>query len=342
MTEPIALVGLDIAKSIFQIHAADQHGRPIFRRKLKRDEVEPYFGKLPPCQIGIEACPGSHHWARVLRRFGHNVRLLPAQYVRPYVKTNKNDAADAEAICEAMTRPTMRFVPVKEEGQQEVLVLHRVREMLMRQRTQLINGIRGHLTEFGIVGPQRAHRVKILVDVIRDEADSRLPAAARHALLHLVEQLEQLAEKLSAIDAELVSLARQNETCRRLMTIPGVGVIIATAMIATTRDPGDFKSGRHFAAWLGLVPRQNSTGGVERLGGISKRGNGYLRRLLIHGSRSIMRWRSKAWAWLAKLRARRPANVATVAVANKTARVIWAMMKFGGLYGSPLRGAMQT
>src|SRR3989338_3341202 len=169
--------------------------------------------------------------------------------------------ADAEAICEALTRPTMRFVPVKEESQQEVLVLHRVREMLMRQRTQLINGIRGHLTEFGIVGPQRAHRVKILVDVIRDEADSRLPAGARHVLLHLVEQLEQVAEKLSAIDTELVCFARQNETCRRLMTIPGVGVVIATAMIASTRDPGDFKSGRHFAAWLGLVPKQNSTGG---------------------------------------------------------------------------------
>lgn len=341
MTKPIAVVGLDIAKSVFQLHGADQDGRPILRRKLRRDEVEPYFAKLPPCQIGIEACPGSHHWARTLRQFGHDVRLLPAQYVRPYVKTNKNDAADAEAICEALTRPTMRFVPVKEESQQEVLVLHRVREMLMRQRTQLINGIRGHLTEFGIVGPQRAHRVKILVDVIRDEADSRLPAGARHALLHLVEQLEQVAEKLSAIDTELVSFARQNETCRRLMTIPGVGVVIATAMIAATRDPGDFKSGRHFAAWLGLVPKQNSTGGVDRLAGISKRGNGYLRRLIIHGSRSIMRWRGKTWVWLAKLRARRPANVATVAVANKTARVIWAMMKFGGLYGAPIRGAMQ-
>lgn len=184
MTKPIAVVGLDIAKSVFQLHGADQDGRPILRRKLRRDEVEPYFAKLPPCQIGIEACPGSHHWARTLRKFGHDVRLLPAQYVRPYVKTNKNDAADAEAICEALTRPTMRFVPVKEERPQEVLVLHRVREMLMRQRTQLINGIPGHLTEFGIVGLQRAHRVKILVDVIRDEADIRLPAGARQALLH--------------------------------------------------------------------------------------------------------------------------------------------------------------
>lgn len=340
MTEPIAMVGLDIAKSIFQVHAADKYGQPVFRRRLRRDEVEPFFRALPNCQIGLEACPGSHYWARTLRDQGHEVRLLPAQYVRPYVKTNKNVAADAEAICEAMARPTMRFVPIKEEDQQEILVLHRVREMLMRQRTQLINGIRGHLTEFGIVGPQRAHRVQLLVDIIRDDCDRRLPQAARLALLHLVEQLEQVAEKLRAIDKHLVQLARENDTCRRLMTIPGVGVVIATAMVAATRDPEDFKSGRHFAAWLGLVPRQHSTGGVDRMGGISKRGNGYLRRLLIHGSRSIMRWRSKSWVWLAKLRARRPANVATVAVANKTARVIWAMMRFGGVYGAPMRQAV--
>lgn len=337
MTDQVALVGLDIAKSVFQVHAADRNGKPIFRKKLKRDEVEPFFRALPPCHVGLEACPGGHHWARTLRRLGHDVRLLPAQYVRPYVKTNKNDAADAEGICEAMTRPTMRFVPIKEEKQQEILVLHRVREMLLRQRTQLINGIRGHLTEFGIVGPQRAHHMRLLIGVIRDQTDNRLPMAARRALLHLVEQLEQVAKKLDTIDKDLVALARQDDACRRLMTIPGVDVVIATAIIAPTRDPSDFKSGRHFSAWLGLVPRQSSTGGVDRLGGISKRGNGYLRRLLIHGSRSIMRWRSKSWIWLAKLRSRRPANVATVAVANKTARVIWAMLRYGGVYGTPLR-----
>lgn len=253
------------------------------------------------------------------------------------MKTNKNDSADAEAICEAMTRPTMRFVPIKEESQQEILVLHRVREMLTRQRTQLINGIRGHLAEFGLVGPDRADRVGILIAVIRDETDARLPVPARRALLHLVEELEQVAERLAAIDTELVNLAREHETCRRLMTIPGVGVVTATALVAAIRDPGDFRSGRHFSAWLGLVPRQNSTGGVERLGGISKRGNSYLRRLLIHGSRSIMRWRGKSWVWLAKLRSRRPANVAAVAIANKTARMIWAMLKHGGTYGVPVR-----
>jgi transposase len=337
MSNRIALVGLDIAKSIFQVHAADEGGKPVLRRRLQREEVEPFFRELPACRIGLEACPGAHHWGRLIRSLGHEVCLLPAQYVQPYVKTNKNDSADAEAICEAMTRPTMRFVPIKEEGQQEILVLHRVREMLTRQRTQLINGIRGHLAEFGIVGPDRAHRVGILIEVIRDEADMRLPVPARRALLHLVEELEQVAERLATIDADLVDLAREDETCRRLMTIPGVGVVTATALVAAVRDPDDFRSGRHFSAWLGLVPRQNSTGGVDRLGGISKRGNSYLRRLLIHGSRAIMRWRGKSWVWLAKLRARRPANVAAVAIANKTARVIWAMLKHGGIYGSPTR-----
>jgi transposase len=231
----------------------------------------------------------------------------------------------------------MRFVPIKEAVQQEVLVVHRVREMLMRQRTQLINGIRGHLAEFGLVGPERAHRIGILTAIIEDEMDDRVPAVARRALLHLVSELRGVTEKLARIDEDLAEIARKVETCRRLMTIPGVGVITATAVAASMREATDFKSGRHFAAWLGLVPKQNSTGGVDKLGGISKRGDGYLRRLLIHGSRSVMRWRGKSWTWLAKLRARRPANVAVVAVANKTARVIWAMLRHGGVYGAPER-----
>lgn len=337
MPNDIALVGLDIAKSIFQVHGAAIDGRAVLRRRLRREEVAPFFRGLPPCRVGLEACPGSHYWGRLLRSMGHDVRLLPAQYVRPYVKTNKNDAADAEAICEAMTRPTMRFVPIKEAVQQEVLVVHRVREMLMRQRTQLINGIRGHLAEFGLVGPERAHRIGVLTAMIEDEADDRIPAVARRALLHLVAELRAVAEKIARIDEDLAEIARKVETCRRLMTIPGVGVITATAVAASMRAPTDFKSGRHFAAWLGLVPRQNSTGGVDKLGGISKRGDGYLRRLLIHGSRSVMRWRGKSWTWLAKLRARRPANVAVVAVANKTARIIWAMLRHGGVYGAPER-----
>lgn len=335
MPNDIALIGLDIAKTIFHVHAADKEGRVLFRRRLRREEVEPFFRDLPPCMVGLEACPGGHYWGRVIRDHGHDARLLPPQYVRPYVKTNKNDAADAEAICEAMARPTMRFVPIKEERQQQILVIHRVREMLMRQRTHLICAIRGHLAEFGVVGPERAHRIGHLTDIIEDEDDPRVPAVARSALLFLVRQLRETKEKLERIDEQLAHVARTVESCQRLMTIPGVGVITATALVASVRDPSDFKSGRHFAAWLGLVPRQHSTGGVDKLGGISKRGNSYLRRMLIHGSRSIMRWRGKSWTWLARLRGRRPANVAAVAIANKTARVVWAMLRYGGTYGAP-------
>lgn len=339
MPNSIALIGLDIAKSVFQVHAADKDGRPVVRRKLKRDEVAAYFRGLAPCIVGLEACPGGHYWARVIRSFGHEVRLLPAQYVRPYVKTNKNDAADAEAICEAMMRPTMRFVPIKEEKQQEVLVIHRVREMLIRQRTQLINAIRGHLAEFGVVGPNRAHNVGLLTAMIEDDADASIPPILRRSLRRVVEQLRETKTKLVEIEQELAVVARKVEDCRRLMMIPGVGVITATALVASVRDPADFKSGRHFAAWLGLVPRQNSTGGVDKLGGISKRGDGYLRRLLIHGGRSVMRWRGRSWTWLARLRARRPANVAVVALANKTARIVWALLRNGGVYDARQRQA---
>ena len=339
MPNPIALIGLDIAKLVFQVHAADKDGRPVARRKLKRDEVAGYFRDLAPCIVGLEACPGGHYWARVIRDFGHEVRLLPAQYVRPFVKTNKTDAADAEAICEAMMRPTMRFVPIKEAKQQEVLVIHRVRELLIRQRTQLINAIRGHLAEFGIVGPNRAHNIGLLTAMIEDEADASIPPILRRSLRRVAEHLREIKTKLVEIEQELSVVARKVADCRRLMMIPGVGVITATALVASVRDPADFKSGRHFAAWLGLVPRQNSTGGVDKLGGISKRGDGYLRRLLIHGGRSVMRWRGRSWTWLARLRDRRPANVAVVALANKTARIVWALLRHGGVYGAPQRQA---
>jgi transposase len=335
MQHKIARIGLDIAKSVFQVHAADADGRPVLRRRLRRNEVEDFFRRLPPCEVGLEACPSAHHWGRLLCSIGHKARLLPAQYVRPYVKTNKNDAADAEAICEAMTRPTMRFVPIKSIAQQEILMLHRVRDQLMRQRTQLINAVRGHLAELGLVGPERSHNIGILTAIVEDVADGRVPAVARRALCHLTEELRSVNEKLARIDEDLGRVAREVEACRRLTEIPGVGVITATAVVASIGDPAQFKSGRHFSAWLGLVPRQNSTGGVDKLGGISKRGDGYLRRLLIHGSRSIMRWRGKKWIWLAKLRARRPANVAVVAIANKTARTIWAMLNYGENYGVP-------
>ncbi|WP_095084243.1 IS110 family transposase [Mesorhizobium sophorae] len=339
MPDEVHVVGLDIAKSVFQVHGADEHGRAIVRRKLRRDDVEQFFRALPSCLVGLEACPGAHFWGRLLRSMGHEVRLIPAQYVRPYVKTNKNDAADAEAICEAVTRPTMRFVPIKEEMQQEILVIHRVREMLIRQRTQLINAIRGHLAEFGVIGPNRAHNIGLLTVLIEDETETRIPPVVRHALRYLVEQLREVKTKLARIDSDLITVARDSSACRRLMTIPGVGVVTASALVSSMRDPADFKSGRHFSAWLGLVPKQHSTGGKEQLGSISKRGNGYLRKLLIHGSRSIMRWRGRTWIWLAKLRDRRPANVAVVAIANKTARVVWALLRYGGTYGVLTRGA---
>ncbi len=337
MSNNIALIGLDIAKSIFQVHAADEKGHTLQRRRLKREEVGPFFEGLPRCIVGLEACPGAHYWGRLIRAMGHEVRLLPPQYVRPYVKTNKNDAADAEAICEAMTRPTMRFVPLKEERQQEILVIHRVREMLIHQRTQIINAIRGHLAEFGIIGPSRAHNIGLLTTLIEDQSDTSLSPIVRRALTFLVEQLRETKAKLEEIEHQLATVARNVDACRRLLTIPGVGIVTATALVASMRDPTDFKTGRHFAAWLGLVPKQHSTGGVDKLGGISKRGNGYLRRLLIHGSRSIMRWRGKTWTWLARLRARRPANVAAVAIANKTARIVWALLRHGGVFGKPAR-----
>lgn len=337
MQKEIHVVGLDIAKSVFQVHGTDQNGKAVVRRRLRREEVESFFGDLAPCLIGMEACPSAHHWARRLRDFGHEVRLIPAQYVRPFVKTNKNDAADAEAISEAVVRPSMRFVPIKEEMQQEILVIHRVREMLVGQRTQLINAIRGHLAEFGVIGPSRAHNMGLLTTMIEDETDSRIPRVARHALRHLVEQLREVKVKLVRIDGDLAEVAKRSEACRRLMTIPGVGIVTASALVASMRDPADFKSGRHFSAWLGLVPSQHSTGGKDQMGSISKRGNGYLRKLLVHGSRSVMRWRGRKWTWLAKLRDRRPANVAVVAIANKTARIVWALLRYGGTYGIPAR-----
>lgn len=229
----------------------------------------------------------------------------------------------------------MRFVPIKEEMQQEILVIHRVRKMLIRQRTQLINSLRGHLAEFGVIGPNRAHNIGLLTVLIEDETEVRVPAVARHALRYVVEQLREVKAKLARIDSDLVAVARGSSACRRLVTIPGVGVVTASALVSSMRDPADFKSGRHFSAWLGLVPRQHSTGGKEQLGSISKRGNGYLHKLLIHGGRSIIRWRGRAWIWLAKLRDRRPANIAAVAIANKTARIVWALLRYGGTYDAP-------
>jgi transposase len=342
MTE-ITTVGLDLAKLVFQVHGADQDGRPVMRKKLRRGQVLGFFAGLSPCLIGLEACASAHHWARELQALGHEVRLIPPQYVKPFVKTNKNDASDAEAICEALIRPTMRFAPIKSAEQQSVLMLHRARELLVRQRTMLINALRGHCGEFGIVVAQGASRVEELIEIIEDCEDERLPALAREALGSLVGQLRMAQAQILGLEKKLLAWHRANEASRRLATIPGVGVITATALVATIGDASQFHSGRQLAAWLGLVPRQHSSGGKERLGRISKRGDGYLRKLLVHGARTVLLWsrRKKQGRspWQEALLARRPTNVVLVAMANKTARVVWAMLSRGETFRPQARAA---
>lgn len=327
----VTVIGLDLAKRVFQVHGADGDGQPVVRRKLRRAQLLTFFSDLPPCLIGMEACASAHHWARELQRLGHEVRLIAPQYVRPFVKTNKNDAADAEAICEAVTRPTMRFAPVKSAEQQSVLMLHRARELLVRQRTMLINALRGHCAEFGLVAAQGISSAADLIRIIDDPEDTRLPGLAREALGLLVEQLNAVRSRVKALEARLLVWHRSNEASRRLEAIPGVGVITATALVATIGDAGQFRSGRQLSAWLGLVPRQHSSGGKDRLGRISKRGDGYIRRLLVHGARTVLRWRrAKPGAeadWAGRLMTRRPTNVVLVAMANKTARIAWALLR---------------
>lgn len=290
-----------------------------------------FFAGLPPCRVGMEACAGAHYWAREIGALGHEVRLIPPQYVRPFVKTNKNDAADAEAIVEALLRPTMHFAETKSADQQSVLMLHRARELLVRQRTMLINALRGHCSEFGIVVAQGASRVNELITIIDDADDTRLPSLARQALSALVVQLGTIKTEVADLEGQLGAWHRSHEASQRLATIPGIGVITATALVATIGDGSQFRSGRQLAAWLGLVPRQHSSGGKERLGRISKRGDGYLRRLLVHGARAVLRWRRQGpetrSPWVRDLLARRPTNVVLVAMANKSARTVWAMMR---------------
>ena len=321
----ITTIGFDLAKTVFQVHGADGEGRAVLRRKLRRGKVLAFLAGLPSCLVGMEACASAHYWARELQALGHKVRLIPPQYVRPFVKTNKNDAADAEAICEAVTRPTMRFAPAKSAEQQSVLMLHRARELLVRQRTMVINALRGHYAELGLIVAQGASRVEELVAIIEDPGDERLPPLAREALGSLVEQLCSAQARIKQLEATLMAWHRSNQASRRLATIPGVGVITATALVATIGDGAQFRSGRQLSAWLGLVPRQHSSGGKDRLGRISKRGDGYIRRLLVHGARSVLRWRrakpGTRPGWSDQLLARRPTNVVLVAMANKTARV---------------------
>ncbi len=335
----ITTIGLDIAKRVFQAHGVDSAGKAVLRRKLQRAEVLRFFASLPPCLVGIEACGTAHHWAREIRALGHEVRLMPASYVKPYVKRGKTDAADAEAICEAVTRPTMRFVPVKTAEQQAVLMLHRTRDLLVRQRTMLVNALRGHMAELGIIASQGIGRVADLVAVLVGEDTASMPALARQALGGLAAELEALGKRVEEVEAAIVAWHKDNEASRRLASIPGIGPITASAIVATVTDPTQFHSARQFAAWIGLVPKQNSSGGKERRGGISKQGDRYLRRLLVLGATAVIRHaRTKVTAetaWLRGVLDRRPARLASVAQANKTARIVWALLARGGSYRAP-------
>ena len=335
----VKTIGLDIAKSIFQVHGVDADGQVVIRRQLKRRYVLAFFEKLPACLVGIEACASSHHWSRELKALGHTVRLMPPAYVKPYVKRQKNDATDAEAICEAVTRANMRFVATKTPEQQSGLTLHRTRHLFIRQQTAVINVIRAHLAEFGIVAPVGRKGVEALLDVVANPTDKRVPVIARACLAALGAQLRRLKEQILEFDRMIMTWHRSHEASRRLDAIPGVGPVLAPALVASIADPKAFRSGRNFSAWIGLVPKQHSSGGRDRLGSISKQGDRYLRSLFMAGALAVIRYArihgSRHRPWLtACWRGGRPRSA--IALANKIARMVWAMMTRGERYKEPI------
>jgi transposase len=338
----VSIIGLDLAKTVFQAHGADASGAVVFRKKLRRDQLLAFFAGQRPCVVAMEACASAHYWAREIAALGHETRLIAPAYVKPFVKRQKNDMADAEAICEAAQRPTMRFVAGKSAEAQAAAVIFRTRDLLVRQRTQLINALRGHLAEFGFVVGQGVGQVPKLTELVGDPT-SDLPMEARSVLALLVESLEALQAKISVLDRQLAARAKADALAKRLMTIPGVGPITATALVALAPPASTFRRGRDFAAWLGLTPRQHSSGGKDRLGRISKMGERSLRRLLILGASSAAkaaaRDGSRASPWLTQMLARKPRMLVTVALANKIARTVWALMAHGGTYKAPVAAA---
>jgi len=325
----ITTIGIDLAKAVFQIHCVDERGKVAVRKQLKRAEMSSYFANLEPCLIGMEACGSAHHWARKLQGYGHTVKLMAPQFVKPYVKTNKNDMADAEAICEAVSRPNMRFVAMKTVEQQAILSVHRARQGFVKARTAQGNQIRGLLSEFGIVIPQGIRSIMKQVPEILEDGENGLPGTMRNLIERLTENLKEMDRQAKELEAQIQVWHRENEASRKLAEIPGLGPITASAIVATVGDAREFKNGRQLAAWMGLVPRQHSSGGKQTLLGISKRGDTYLRTLMIHGARAVIRFaenKAEPESWLRKLMARRNKNVAAVALANKNARVVWALL----------------